>query len=252
MVARVRAAFEPGISPRRPRSRLGAVHPTYRALGSFFWSTGLWLARAQTTGREAKVCRSTSWDWWIRLQIAGARYSQMGCRWRVCATGGALLRCTGAIAGVSSTLSPPRESLHPPPGRRCRCRHALRPPAHSRSSRRQRRIPGPLGRHLPAHPRPCISFRRLRAAPLASLPPISHLASRLYLPPASSGEAPFGERRFKPAGWAAATVAAVAVAASVAAAVAAAIAALPTHPATAAAPCHAPGHLLTPSLAPHR
>ena len=58
-------------------------------------------------------------------------------------------------------------------------------------------------------------------------------------------EAPFGERRFKPAGWAAATVVA-AVAVALAAAVAAAVAALPTHPPTIAAPRRAPEHLLTP------
>ena len=180
MVARVRAACEPVIGPRRPRSRSRAVHPTGRALGSFLWSTGLWLARAWTTAREAKVCRGTPWGWWSRRQIPGSSDSQIGCRWRLCASGVPLRRCTGAIAGVSSTLPPPRESLHPPPGRRCRSRHALRPPAHIPSSLRPRRIFGPPGRHLAAHLRPCISFGRLRAAPAGSLS-LSHLASRISL-----------------------------------------------------------------------
>ena len=63
--------------------------------------------------------------------------------------------------------------------------------------------------HLVSAP-PCCTCR-LSAAP------ISRRASRFHLPPALRWRAPFGVRRFDPAGWAAATVAAVAAVAAAAA-----------------------------------
>ena len=102
-----------------------------------------------------------------------------------------------------------RESLHPPPGRRCRRRHASRSPAVTMSSRRQRHIPGSPGRHLLAH-RPPPSRSN---ASVLGLPPLTrpHLATRISLPsPTLRWRTSFGVRRFNPAGWAAATVAAVA------------------------------------------
>jgi len=49
----------------------------------------------------------------------GAHNSQIGCRWRVCASGGALLRSKG-LSGAELRAPTSRESLHPPLGRRCR------------------------------------------------------------------------------------------------------------------------------------
>ena len=119
--------------------------------------------------------------------------SQLGCRRRVCASGGALRGCTGDLAGGSSFSHRRCASLHPPPGRRWRRRHASRPPAVTTSSRRRRRIPGSPGRHLLAHRPPPSRPNASVLGPAASHPPPSrdaHLASISH--PPSVGGRPSG------------------------------------------------------------
>ena len=207
MVAHVRAACEPDISSRWPRSRSRAVHPTGRALGSFLRSTGLWLARAWTTAREAKVCRAALWMWWSLPKIAGCLH--LADRLQM-----ASLRERRGFAAVQGPFFPVQSSGLPRPTRACTHPRADDADVGTPCSR-PRTVARVCARGtFPARPAaiwPPISAHVSRSAaferhlPALSLSRISHLASRLYLPPASSGEAPFGERRFKAVGWAAAT-----------------------------------------------
>ena len=85
-----------------------------------------------------------------------------------------------------------------------------RPGVRGASPGRPAAICSPIARlHLVPMP-PCCACRLSPA-------PISRRASRFHLPPALRWRAPFGVRRFDPAGWAAATVAAVVAAAAAAA-----------------------------------
>ena len=166
--------------------------------------------------------------------------SQLGCRRRVCATGRALRWRTGDIAGRTSFSHRRCASLHPPPGRRWRRRHASRPPAVTTSSRLRRRIPGSPGRHLPAPLSSPTSFRRLRAAPAGSHPPpspASHLA--LISQPEAYGRRPAGRVGSNPAGGRSHSGCGSSSGSS----------SSPRHPAPApraAAPRRPPEHLLTP------
>ena len=90
------------------------------------------------------------------------------------------LLCTGATSFVKSFWGPDEIARCQLPGRRSRAPHASRSPAVTRSTRRQRRIPGSPGRHLLAH-RPPLSRSD---ASVLGLPPLTrpHLATRISLP----------------------------------------------------------------------
>ena len=152
-----------------------------------------WPGLGQPLGRQKVGERQPSTDGGY-CKSPGTYCSQIGCTWRVCASGRALRGCTGDLAGVSFISHATLPSLHPPPGRRCRHRHASRSPAVPISSRRRRRIPGSPGRHLlarrPPPSRPDASVLRL---PALTRP---HLATRISLPSPSqwpSGGARKGE-----------------------------------------------------------
>ena len=162
------------------------------------------------------------------------------CRRRVCASGRAVRVLRAAIACYISFSHRRCASLHPPPGRRWRRRHASRPPAVTTSSRLRRRIPGSPSRHLPAPLSSPTSFRRLRAAPAGSHPPpspASHLA--LISQPEAYGRRPAGRVGSNPAGGRSHSGCGSSSGSS----------SSPRHPAPApraAAPRRPPEHLLTP------
>ena len=112
-------------------------------------------------------------------------------------------------------------ALPPPQAFNVRLRDAVEPADKARGVPAACRTPKPRASSrkfdLPLLPKFRESAFARGVPPLTRTHRISGRASRFHLPPALRWRAPFGVRRFDPAGWAAATVAAVAAVAAAAA-----------------------------------